>query len=145
MDMSMTTLIVLSLACFRLTHLLISDVITAPIRWIFVEEVEEPDAQGRMNKYVYPKMPAWKAIFGILFSCPWCMGVWVGAALTAGWYYYPSITFAISLIFAISAVAGLLETVTRYWAVHTYSPTQTQLNKFDEIKQQFMDSKNKSA
>lgn len=138
LDLNMVQLIVLSLACFRMTHLIVSDVITAPLRWIFVEEVEEPDREGRMSKYVYPRMPHWKALIGTLISCPWCMGFWVGVLLVAGWYWIPTITFWVALVFAISGLGSLAETIVRYWTVQTYSPTDKQLARFEQIKTDFM-------
>ncbi|MEW9701476.1 DUF1360 domain-containing protein [Paenibacillus sp. SI8] len=145
-DMNLTTFIIYALGAFRITHLIISDVITAPLRWMFLEEIEEPDALGRMNKLTIPKLPQWRAFLGMLFACPWCMSFWVSVLMVAGWYWIPQLTFGIALIFALSAVAGTLETVIRYWQVHTYSPTQQQLQKFEDLKQQFFESKpNKSA
>lgn len=141
-NMTMVQFLVLSFACFRITHLIVSDVITAPFRWIFVEEVDEPDKQGRMSHYVFPKMPQWKAIIGTLISCPWCMGVWVGGLLVLGWYYIPNIVFPVALIFAIAGLGSVVETTIRFWTVNTYSPTDAQLEKFEDIKKQFLDSGN---
>lgn len=140
LSMNFTTFLILSFACFRLTHLIVADVITAPFRAMFVEELEEPDREGRMNVLTIPKFPKWRALIGTLISCPWCVGFWIGLALIAGWYWIPNVTFWIAAVFAISGVGSLLETVSRYWTVHTYSPTDQQLEKFEELKRRFFET-----
>lgn len=139
-ELTLVELIVLALGCFRITHLFVYDVITAPLRWIFIEEVEEPDASGRMNRFVYPRLPMWKAFFGMLISCPWCFGFWVAVALVAGWYFFPTVTFIIALIFALSGVAGFLETLIKLWGGQMYMPTKAQLDRMEEMKEQFMNT-----
>lgn len=80
------TLIVVALAVFRVTRLLVVDSITDPIRdffsrWTFTDE---------------------------LVGCPWCTGFWVGLAATIVYAVSPEVAFWLSLPFAFSAVAGLL-------------------------------------
>lgn len=80
------TLIVVGLAVFRVTRLLVVDSITDPIRdffaqWTFTDE---------------------------LLACPWCAGFWVGVGATIVYAVNPDVAFWLSLPFAFSAVAGLL-------------------------------------
>jgi hypothetical protein len=87
-----------SLAGARLTVLVTRDKIAeAPRNWLL----------GQARR----RLPAeWSAKARFLFSCPWCMGWWVGVAVTLvrrttlwRWARYP---------LAISAVAGVVETAT---------------------------------
>lgn len=139
--MDLTTFLILGFACFRITHLIVADVITAPFRAIFIEEIEEPDATGRMNRLTIPKPPAWRIFFGSLIACPWCMGVWVAILLVLGWYYIPNIVFPIALVFAISGLGIVFEVATRLWTVNSFSPTKEQLQRFEELKKQFYGEK----
>lgn len=82
------TLLVVALAVFRITRLLVVDSITDPLRdfasrWWFTDE---------------------------LLSCPWCTSFWVGLGATIVYALSPDVAFWLSLPFAFSAVAGLLST-----------------------------------
>jgi len=78
--------VVVALAVFRLTRLLIVDSITDPIRdyftrWEFTDE---------------------------LLACPWCTSIWLSVPAAAMFWLWPELTYWLSLPFAFSAVAGLL-------------------------------------
>ena len=126
--------VVLGFACFRLTHLIVADDITSFLRAPFVDEVVEPDAEGRMNKMQYPKMPKWRGYVGALIACPWCMGVWVGGFLVTGWYLAPEVVFFLSAILAVSGLGISLETATKYWSVNSMSPTASQAERVSEVR-----------
>ncbi|WP_078393737.1 DUF1360 domain-containing protein [Shouchella patagoniensis] len=140
-ELNLVTLLILGLAVFRLTYLIISDVITAPIRGFFVEEIEETDSRGRMTHYTMPKMPFSRAIIGTLITCPWCISVWIGALLVIAWNLWPTVTILISLVFALSGVAGFMMQLNRLVIVNTYSPSKKQLQRMEEMKEQFMGKK----
>src|SRR5690606_38508877 len=112
MNMDAVTFVILGFACFRITHLIVSDEFMSFFRAFFVNEVNERDAQGRWIKLQYPKLPMWRAYIGALISCPWCTGVWVGALLVIGWYLIPDIIFPISLVFAVSGLGVTVEMAT---------------------------------
>lgn len=131
------TFVVLALACFRLTHLIVVDEITGPLRGMFTTTVHEVDAAGRMVKLAYPKPPLWRAFLGVLFGCPWCMGVWVSFFLVAGWFYFPMIFFPIALILAVAGGGIIVEMVTTYWARNSFSPTPAQLERLHTTRRMF--------
>lgn len=85
--------ILIGLAAFRLWRLAAIDSITEPLH-------------GRINALTTPA-GQW---LNQLWSCPWCLGFWISAALTAAtwWAAAPySIPEAILITFAASTITGL--------------------------------------
>lgn len=75
----------------RLTMLLYADRITDPFRtWLW--STRDPS-----TSYV-----------GYLFTCPWCVGVWVGSATTAAWMMWPRPTLAIATAAVVAGLAAYL-------------------------------------
>lgn len=82
--MDIITLIVLSLAVWRLTSLLVSE-------------------DGPYDVLVKVR------IMTRAFSCLWCLSVWLGAAVVLAWYFVPFWTVVISLPLAISGAAIMID------------------------------------
>ena len=87
-----TWLLILALAAFRVTRLVIEDSILDPIR--------------NRTIYVWPDhgIGGWMKD---LFSCPWCIGFWISVDWSVSFYFWPTTTWWVALPFAISAVVGL--------------------------------------
>lgn len=83
-------LALLILASYRLTHLVVFDRITAPVR------------------------NALKRWLGPLVSCFWCGGVWISAGLVAGFAYWPVLFWPLVLIFAVAGGQSFLESILWY-------------------------------
>ena len=81
------TLIVLALAVYRITRLIVLDTIfDRPRDWA-----------------------SQKAIWlETLVTCPWCAGFWISLAATILYALSPTVSFWLFLPFALSAVTGLL-------------------------------------
>lgn len=62
------TIVLLSLAVFRLARLLVFDTIMAPLRSLFHEEKEEKDADGNIETYIVIKGTGVRAFIGELLS-----------------------------------------------------------------------------
>lgn len=95
------TFLALTFAVARVTRLIVDDKISLPIRqWVLRRSGED----------------GW---FFYLVSCPWCMGVWVAAAMTAITFLdpFPWQTWEATLVFL--AVAQLASTIL------TFEPTIT--------------------
>lgn len=88
--MELFEFVILALATFRLTRLITRDVITEPIR-----------------TRVWKKLPPESSKIGYLFTCEWCMSIWV-ASLVYVCFIITSVTVILLVPFALSAVAGLL-------------------------------------
>lgn len=82
--------IIISLATFRITRLILLDALLEDFR-----------------DWVWKKKPLGTK-FGYLFTCHWCMSVWVASLLVVCYTIIPMVTVVVSSIFAVSAVSGLI-------------------------------------
>ncbi|MEH7417911.1 DUF1360 domain-containing protein [Neobacillus drentensis] len=113
MNITFLTLLLLSLASFRLTRLLVFDRIFEFIREPFFDEVRE-EHDGEVEIYYVPKKAGVKKFIGELLSCYWCTGIWSAAFIVSFHYICPDISRPIILILAVAGVASLLE----LWVQH---------------------------
>jgi Protein of unknown function (DUF1360) len=103
-DISWMTYIMLILASYRLTHLIVFDKITEFIRKPFVKKVKVETDGGVETKEVPTSM------FGYLLKCYWCAGVWSAALLGGAYLLFPRITFVVILILSIAGGQSIIET-----------------------------------
>lgn len=103
--------LLLGLASFRLTRLIITDKITYFLRKPFIEEVEEENENGEMETYVLIKGKGLRGWFGELLSCHWCTGIWVAAGLFFFFYLYPFAGKPMLVILAAAGLAGIIESI----------------------------------
>jgi hypothetical protein len=82
--------IILALAVYRISRLIIEDTIFEKIR----EKIFSKFSPG--------------TFLGYLLTCYWCISMWVATPLVVGYILEPSICIFICLPFALSAVAGIL-------------------------------------
>ncbi|MGM0836792.1 MAG: DUF1360 domain-containing protein [Bacillota bacterium] len=101
--------LLLGLASFRLTRLIITDKITSFLRKPFIEEVEEVNGNGETETYVLIKGKGVRGFFGELLSCYWCTGMWVTAGLFFLLYLYPFVGKPVLVILAAAGLAGIIE------------------------------------
>jgi hypothetical protein len=86
--------VILALAVYRLTRLITTDVI--------------------LNKYrekIWNKYPIEKEGIGYLITCDWCTSIWVSSLVVAMYTIAPDIAIAVWGVFALSAIAGLMNRV----------------------------------
>jgi hypothetical protein len=103
-EISLITYVMLILASYRLTHLIVFDKITEFIRRPFVKKVQIETANGTTSKEVPTSM------FGYLLKCYWCAGIWSAILLGGGYLLFPRITFVFILIFSIAGGQSIIET-----------------------------------
>nr|WP_205603775.1 DUF1360 domain-containing protein [Bacillus mesophilus] len=101
----------LSLASFRLTHLIVFDNITSFLRRPFHEEVTETEEDGTTSTYIVVKGTGIRKWFGELLSCYWCTGIWCTTALYALWWIWPKGVEPLVIILAIAGCAAIIETI----------------------------------
>lgn len=89
--MTIIELIIYGLATYRLTRLITRDVIMAPL----------------VNR-VWKRFPPESSKIGYLFTCEWCMSIWVALALQLSRMIVSTPTFVVEVVLAASAIAGLL-------------------------------------
>jgi hypothetical protein len=110
MKITFLNLVILSLASFRLTRLIVFDKITEFIREPFFDEMEEVNEEGEKELYYIPKKEGVKKFFGELLSCYWCTGIWTTTGLVLLSYFIPYFQIVI-MILAIAGLAAILETI----------------------------------
>jgi len=86
--------LLLSLAAWRITRMLILDEVFATAR-----------------DRIWDRFPPESTKFGYLFTCFWCLGFWVSLILSLIYFVVPVIALGIALVFALSAVVGILQHV----------------------------------
>jgi hypothetical protein len=103
-ELSGMTLLMLILASYRLTHLIVFDKITEFIRKPFMKQIEIQTETGTHIKDVPKNM------FGYLLNCYWCAGVWSAIIIGGGYLLLPKITSIIVFILAIAGGQCIIET-----------------------------------
>ncbi|WP_042455347.1 DUF1360 domain-containing protein [Neobacillus dielmonensis] len=111
MEISILNLLILSLASFRLTRLVVYDKITEFIRAPFFDEIEEENEEGEREIFYIPKKVGIQHFFGELLSCYWCTGIWTTGAIIFFHYQFPSWSGPVILILAVAGMAAILETI----------------------------------
>ena len=111
MTVNVFDFILLCLATFRLTRLLVNDKITRFIRKPFHHEYEEILEDGTIETYFEIKGKGLQKLIGELLSCYWCTGVWCSLLLYVGYYYLSEYFSPIIVILAIAGCASFLEAV----------------------------------
>lgn len=111
MDISFMELLILALASFRLTRLIVYDKITERIRSPFFQEIEEENDVGEKEIYLIPKKEGVRGFIGALLSCYWCTGMWTSIFLCAAYLFYFSAAVPIILILAVAGLAAIMETI----------------------------------
>ncbi len=104
-EISWITYIMLILASYRLTHLVVFDKITEFIRKPFMKKVQLEKEDGEIETKEVPK-----SLFGYLLKCYWCAGVWSAILLGAAYLLFPNVTFVFILIFSIAGGQSIIET-----------------------------------
>ncbi|WP_018664523.1 DUF1360 domain-containing protein [Heyndrickxia acidiproducens] len=103
--------ILLVLASFRLTRLIVYDKITAFLRKPFHEEVTEISPDGTEEEYIILKGKGLRRWVGELLSCYWCTGIWSAAVIYILWQYFPQAGFPVIIILAIAGLSSFIETI----------------------------------
>lgn len=82
-------------ATARLTKLIIEDKITEPLR----DKIHAKFPRKAMNE---------PSTVGYLITCPWCMSMWAGTALTALSHTMPRISKAVNVALTASYFTGFM-------------------------------------
>ncbi|MEH7085263.1 DUF1360 domain-containing protein [Neobacillus drentensis] len=115
MKITFLHLLLLSLASFRLTRLLVFDKITEFIRVPFFNEIKEVNEYGEMEVYYVPKEKGVKKFFGELLSCYWCTGIWTSIGIVSLSMLFPDFSFPIIIILAVAGFASIMETIVQFF------------------------------
>lgn len=97
--------VLVALATARITRLVISDRVTGRPRRA-VQDWSEARWEGRQGREPDPN--EWQSPVAYLLSCPWCMSVWVGAAVTAATDLVTDVPLPVLTALAASMVTGVI-------------------------------------
>lgn len=105
-DITWLTYIMLILASYRFTHLIVFDKITEFLRKPFLRKKRIVDEEGRSST---KKVPV--SMFGYLLNCYWCAGVWSAIFLGGAYLLIPSLARPVIFILSIAGAQAILETL----------------------------------
>jgi hypothetical protein len=98
--------VLLSIATHKASRLLAKDSIASPLRAPFTR-YEEPAGMAELNESVRGR--GVQHAVGELLSCPFCLGVWTGSALTAGMVFAPRATRVVTTILTAVTASDTLQ------------------------------------
>ncbi|MGG4497960.1 DUF1360 domain-containing protein [Brevibacillus reuszeri] len=108
-ELSVIDMLILVLASFRLTHLIVFDEITSFLREPFLTITYVTDSSGQVVRDFQFKGGRVRQWIGKLLSCHWCVGIWIGILIVVLYLYVPA-AYPILLILAIAGAAAVIET-----------------------------------
>ena len=103
--------VLLILAAFRLTRLVVFDKITNFIRRPFHYEIEEIDSDGNTINYIEIKGNGLQYWIGDLLSCYWCTGIWCTAILLGFTVIWPTGSDVLITLLAVAGAASICESI----------------------------------
>lgn len=104
----MLTFVILALATYRLTHLIVYDKVFDPVRRLFVVRFMG-EFNGKPHLCYSLQGGHVRRFIGSIMVCHWCSGIWVSAAVVGIHRLVPETTDTLFLILAIASVQSLLE------------------------------------
>jgi hypothetical protein len=108
LELSWIHLVILVLASFRLTHLIVFDEITSFIRAPFITITQEEDKDGQIVQQIEIKGTGLRRWVGKLLSCYWCVGIWSSTLIIALYCWVPA-SFVFLVILAVAGAAAVIE------------------------------------
>ncbi|RWZ55120.1 DUF1360 domain-containing protein [Halobacillus fulvus] len=99
--MTFIELLVLSLASFRFTRLIVDDVIMEWFRKPFFKKTSELNEKGEKEEWIVPN--GW---IGEGLSCHWCVGIWASGIMLVFYFLIPYGSYLIWLL-AIAALQSI--------------------------------------
>lgn len=117
---SLSILVVLALAAFRATRLVAEDTISDPFRsrlfrWAWDDENLVDDGHGHQVPTARTRHGAaderrlfdgWRTWVWMLFTCQWCLGVWISTAVYCAWRWGGDVALSILAVLAIAGLQG---------------------------------------
>ncbi|MCG7410382.1 DUF1360 domain-containing protein [Paenibacillus sp. ACRRX] len=109
-SLNVMTFIILFLASYRLTRLIVFDEITSFIRKPFLEEKIIKDEKGALMAVIEGKGSKFHTFMRKLLTCYWCTGIWAAAVIVSIYLFLPNlVAVPILLILAVAGAAGIME------------------------------------
>lgn len=109
MDIGWLDFLIICLASFRLTRLIVFDKITEFLRAPFLQEEVFVNEHGGKEVFYVPRKGVIRKFIGELVSCTWCTGIWSSASLYLGYLFFPAFAVPVIMILAIAGAAQVVE------------------------------------
>jgi hypothetical protein len=90
MNIDLAHVVILSLAVYRITRLIVEDIVLEKAR-----------------NLVWSKFPHTHGL-GYLITCYWCTSFWVSSLIVIAYTIVPVAVVAVGLVMALSAITGLI-------------------------------------
>lgn len=114
----LAVVVLLGLASFRLTRLFAADTITVALRdrlYRFAYDDTDPEKMlayarsidAEQGMVAVPKA-AWRTWAYALWTCQWCLGVWISIAVYCAWRWGGDVALAVITIAAVAGAQGAL-------------------------------------
>ncbi len=104
-NLTWMTYLMIILASYRFTHLIVFDKITEFLRNPFLKKKKVVDEDGHVST---KNVPASK--IGYLLTCYWCTGVWSAILIGTAYLFVPRIALPVIFILSIAGAQAILET-----------------------------------
>ena len=91
-NLNLLHVFLLAIATYRLSRLLIEDVIFEPLR-----------------ERIWKRFPPESTRIGYFFTCYWCTSLWIALVVVALYLLVPTLALSLALVLTCSAAAGLLD------------------------------------
>ncbi|MFQ3543915.1 DUF1360 domain-containing protein [Halobacillus rhizosphaerae] len=107
MNLSWIELLVLSLASFRFTRLIVDDLIMEWLRKPFMKITSHTNERGEQEEWIEPN--GW---IGEGLSCHWCVGVW-SALLMLSIYIFIPYGYLLNILLAVAGIQSIIYGLSR--------------------------------
>jgi len=91
MEIAFGNFIILGLAVYRASRVIVEDAVL-----------------DKFRKVVWSKFPPSNGGIGYLITCYWCTSFWISSLVVTSFIIVPIATTAVCMIFALSALAGII-------------------------------------
>lgn len=106
-------LLLLSLATFRLTHVLTEEKVAACLRAPFCELKMVRKPNGTVVTEEVPRGTGLRRVAGELILCPWCTGIWIATLSTCFFVLLPGAARIVLLAFSVAAAGLIFQILTK--------------------------------
>lgn len=101
-------IVLLGVATHKLTRLVSKDLVTTPIRAPFTRYQGEGEAPNEVDEK--SRGEGARKVVGELISCPFCLGTWLGSAITFSFTFWPRATRLVASCLAVNTLSDYLNT-----------------------------------
>lgn len=108
MDVSVFAFIIMALAAFRLTRLVVYDSIAWWFRDLFFDKEKRSQKNGLFTVIRTKPMKGFRRKMVELICCPWCVGVWISLAVVY-FYYLTPLSWPVLIILAVAGVSSFVQ------------------------------------